>query len=488
MIGTTIPAEKERFDLVCVGTGFATAFFLIGYLRNAPASSRVLVLERGRRNPHAWQIAHRANSDVDWKDTFVRRGDPAKDWRFNIGFGGGSSCWFGNVPRMMPSDFRLHSQHGVGIDWPVSYEDLEPYYLDAERLLHVSGPSEDSPMPRSGDYPQPPHRFSDPDVLLKRAWPDHHFAVPTARARVATANRSACCANGVCSLCPVDAKLTIENELLAPNEDPRVNVLLEADVMSVETRGGLAEGVRYRHGGCERTVDAELVALGANALFNPHIMLRSGIEHPRLGRRLHEIASIRAEIFLDGVDNFGGSTVVTGHNYALYDSPRRSEHAAVLIETWNVGTLRAEYGKWRGVLPVVILAEDLPQDRNRVEVSPEDADRPIAVFEARSEYALRGLEAAKRLLPEVMASLPVERIEYRDELTLAGSQIQGTVMMGNDPATSIVDSHLVHHGLRNLLVLGSSAFPTGPGANPTLTLCALSLRAADYLLANPRMA
>jgi choline dehydrogenase-like flavoprotein len=68
------------------------------------------------------------------------------------------------------------------------------------------------------------------------------------------------------------------------------------------------------------------------------------------------------------------------------------------------------------------------------------------------------------------------------ELGTTAAHIQGTVVMGNDPATSVVDRHLLHHQYRNLLVLGSSAYPSASPAYPSLTISALSLWAADHLL------
>ena len=478
----TSPPDDSHFDLICVGSGFANTFFLVDYLRRAGPQARVLVLERGRHNSHDWQLENRRNSNIDWKDTYIRQGDPGKDWRFTIGFGGGSNCWFGQTPRMMPSDFRMKSLYGVGEDWPVSYDDLEPFYQEAEEIMMISGPSDDSPVRRSKPYPQPPHRFHGADRLLKQAYPDHHFAMPTVRARVETKNRPPCCSNGVCHLCPVDAKFTIQNEMMGLFEDPRVVLLMEAEVLAVETRGDVAAGVRYRFQGREYLAEGDLVVLGANALFNPFILLRSDIRHPRLGRRLSEAASLWGEVFLNGVDCFDGSTVTTGLNYAAYEGPHRRERGAFTIETWNHGPLRVAYGKWRSVLHIYITIEDLPLEQNRVELSSEDPSRPVAIFEGHSPYLHRGVEAVKTEVSRIMAPLPVEKVVFRDELGRNGGHIQGTAMMGDDPETSVVDRHLIHHRLRNLLVLGASAFPTGPCANPTLTLCALSLWSARHVM------
>lgn len=475
---------RNGYDVAVAGTGFASSFFLLRYLEHAPADARVLVLERGRRNSHDWQIKHRTNSDIDPHRAFQPGGDPHKTWNFVIGFGGGSNCWWGNSPRMLPADFELKSRCGVGDDWPLSYDELASHYRQAEEIMAVAGPDDAWPFPRDGAYPQPPHRFNGPERLLKQAYPNAFFANPAARPRIPTATRPSCCASGVCNLCPVDAKFTVANTLMHVYDDPRVTLVLDAEVLAVETAGGTASGVVYRHGGAEQAARADLVVLGANALFNAVILLRSNLPHKLLGRRLHEQVGLLAEVFLDGVDSFQGSTSVTGHGYMLYDDDaRRREKAACLIETWNIGLLRTEHGRWRQVLPLRLVFEDLPQERNRVELNPDDPARPLAIFEGYSDYLLRAVRDVHGDLERVLAPLPIERIVVEPEVEPSESHIQGTTVMGSDPASSVVDRHCLHHDVRNLLVLGSSVFPTCAPANPTLTICALSLRAADHLMA-----
>src|SRR3546814_12870491 len=108
-----------------------------------------------------------------------------------------------------------------------------------------------------------------------------------------------------------------------------------SSVCSAElTARGRADGIVCLHDGAERTVRADLVVLGANAIFNPAILLRSGLSHPLLGRRLHEQVGVVAEVHLDGVDSFQGSSSVTGHGYMLYaDDARRRETAACLLQS-----------------------------------------------------------------------------------------------------------------------------------------------------------
>ncbi len=476
--------STERYDLVLVGSSFASMFFLSRWLQHpGHRDARVLVLEKGPRRDLDWQLAHRGRLEKDAEATFVNR-TPRKPWSQVIALGGASNAWFGCAPRMLPEDFQLRSRYGVGEDWPLGYDDLEPYYCLAEEMMAVAGPSDDTPFERSRPYPQPPHSMSLPDRLLKKAYPDRFFVQPVARPTRPTANRPACCAAGVCNLCPVDAKFTILNEMSDLLEDPRVTLRLEAAVQAVDVEGGTATGVRWLdRDGREHVARADLVGLGANPIWNPHILLRSGLDGPRVGRRLHEQVSVTADIYLGGVDNFQGTTATTGHGYMLYQGAHRARWGAVMLETWNVPVLRMERGKWRQRMIIKCVVEDLPGEDTRVTVNRDDPTKAEVTFAGHSAYALRAIEWVRQVLPGVLAkAFPVDRVDVSRAINASEGHMMGSTMMGNDPEKSVVDRDCVHHRVRNLLVLGASVFPTGSPANPTPTLCALSLRAADRVL------
>jgi choline dehydrogenase-like flavoprotein len=351
----------------------------------------------------------------------------------------------------------------------------------------VSGPA-DSPMPRSRGVPLVPHRFSDPDVLLKKRFPDGWYQMSTARASVATGQRGICCASGICGLCPVDAKFTIQNGLAGIYQDPRVTLQLRCEVQTVETAAGVATAVNYRRADAEHRDSADLIVLGASALFNPHILLRSGFTHPLIGRRLHEQMPVYATLDVKGVKCYNGSTVLTGLGYLFYEGEHRREHAACMLETWSSpfayraeDALRLERGRWNERYMVGFLFDDIPSDENRVTVSPHNPSVARVRFEDYSDYAKRAADRIPQMLDKLAEALPIERL-VNTSLGTTAAHIQGTVVMGDDPASSVVDRYLVHHEYRNLLILGSSAYPTASPAYPTLTISALSLWAADHLL------
>lgn len=468
--------SSADYDLVMVGSSFASAFFLQEVLRHAPAGFRVLVLEKGRRFAHFehLQPATRAGSAGGFEDV----GRVKKPWVVHRTFGGNSHYWWACTPRLLPEDFEMRSRYGVGVDWPLTYDDLEPFYVEVERTMSVAGAPLDL-LPRSEPFPQDPHVFNDPDRLLAARYPDLYTVQPCARARRRTAGRRACCAVGTCGSCPRDAKFTVENELRAVFDDPRVTLKLQAEALQVEWGGAVATGVRYlSHGddAGETLARADFVALGANAIFNPAILLRSGLDSAWTGAGLNEQRARSVRILLDGVRNFQGSTSITGHGYMCYPRPERSRRASALIEHSNKIRLRPDRGRHREVMSLKFIYEDLPQLSNRVVVAGDGAVQ--VVYGGESEYCRRGKAALEEDLEPLLAALPVESVELDPGRASTESHILGTTRMSRVPDEGVVDADLLHHRVRNLAVLGSGAFPTSSPSNPTLTLSALSVRSA----------
>ncbi|MDY6944242.1 MAG: GMC family oxidoreductase [Pseudomonadota bacterium] len=470
---------QEHFDVVVVGSGFGSLFFVEGYLNKRPAA-KILMLERGRFDSHAWQLEHGKNSSLPHTATF--RTDAAnKVWNFTVGVGGGTNCWYAQTPRFHPSDFRMHSKYGVAQDWPLDYDELEPYYVAAETKMSVAGsPEMGELLPRSAPFPQPPHKQTAVDAIMRKAQPQFHMPIATARASIATASRPPCCASARCNLCPVDAKFTFENGFANLREMPNVEIRTECEVTQLDQAGGVVRAAVYRKGGAEHRVTGDLFVLGANAIHSPAILLRSGIDHPLTGVGIHEQVGYSLEVLLDGVDNLDGGTITTALNYSLYDGAFRKDYGGALIyfdNRWPHG-LRKEYGRWRQLAPLVVVIEDLPQDSNRVVL---DADGMPKVLHADvSEYAKRGVQQSLQNIQAVLQPLPVERIDFKG-MRDTESHIQGSLRMGAERASSVIDAKQVHHDVRNLVVVGSSVFPSGPNSNPSLSVAALSLRSAALL-------
>lgn len=471
-----------NFDLVVAGSGFASVFFVKKALETGKINS-ALILERGRFHDWEWQASQRLNSlpDDHYAELMTTSGRPGKEWVFNVGVGGGSNCWWANPMRFHPDDFRVNTLYGVGADWPIGYDDLERHYSEAEAIMEVSGDDDSAVLfPRSRPYPQRRHRFSRFARLLKDRYPQDFFAMPQARARDATEFRNPCCSNSVCTQCPMNAKFTIVNDMPAFFQDTRIELRTDSEVVAVLTEGGRATGFQVKpRDGDPYEVTGETVVLAANGIFNPFLLKKSGINDGPVGRGLNEQAGVYVTVDLDNVQDGDGSAHVTGVGYTEIHGDFRREASGGFFETQNLPQLRAEKGKWGSRVKMAFLLEDFRDDRNYVDISADDPNKPNAHFEGFSDYTHRGIDRIVERIPKILADLPVEDIEIKTRQGIGHAHIQGTAVMGDDPSTSVVDAGLVHHRLRNLLVLGSSAFPTGGWANPTLTLNALSLRAAE---------
>ena len=472
---------NEKYDLVLVGSSFASTFFLKQYLEKAPRNASVLILERGYLFPHTDRLRSQrgeqpniTNLNEENTETFINATNN-KRWEFLTGFGGSSNCWHGCTPRFLSSDFKMKTLYGVAEDWPIQYSDLEPYYNKTEEIMSISGAS-GTPFPRNKPYPQPPHIFSTVDRILKKKYGDLYINPPTARARVAGNGRGACCASAVCSICPVNAKFTIENGMSDVFSDQRVQIIYGAQVHTLDLSSDMVNKIEYTMSGQDYSVSAEVYALGANAIFNAHILLNSGDSNLYVGKGIGEQISLEARVDLHNLECVGGSTKVNANGYMLYDGPHRKDFAACLMEANNTPYIRFEKGKWRHQARFRMIFENLPED-NYVSLSP-DRMKPEVHFKGITEYALKGIENMKKTLPEILSCLPVEKIEYSN-LHHTESHILGSTRMSNSKENGVVDSNLIHHQYRNLFVLGSGTFTTYTPSNPTLTLSALSLKAAD---------
>ncbi|MEX2335734.1 MAG: GMC oxidoreductase [Fulvivirga sp.] len=473
---------SDNYDLIVAGTSFASSFFLKHYLEQSGSNKKVLILERGKFYPHSDRLAEKrgkiALKIAETKKSYTSDSD--KKWVFDPNFGGSSNCWTGCTPRFMPNDFKIKSLYGIGKDWPISYEDLEEYYTEVEETMAISGPDQ-TPFPKTSPYPLPAHQLSTVDKLLHARYGNRYISQPTARASRAINNRGACCSSAVCNLCPVNAKFTIENGLGPIYKDPRVTLKYDAQVIGLDTNQNIARSVSYTEEGKTKTAFGETFVLGTNAIFNAHILLNSGDRNPNTGTGICEQVGVFARLYYDGLDNVGGGSVITANGYMMYDGAHRKDHAACLIESFNTPFVRNEAGKWRQLSIFKFIFEDLPQQENRIALTGDERT-PKIIYNTHSDYAKKGIDKLPENINKNFGFLPVEKIEIDSYSQKTEFHICSTTKMGSNPKDSVIDKNMVHHQYRNVIVLGSGAYPSITPANPTLTLSALSLRAAKMYL------
>jgi choline dehydrogenase-like flavoprotein len=470
------PTNKS-FDLIIVGTGFASTFYLTGCLKWPNPPKNILVLERGEFIPHSTRLKTGGKPDKTHFKQFINV-NPKKPWVFNSSFGGGSNCWWGSTPRILPDDFKMKTNFGVGEDWPISYDDLEPFYSEAEAIMQIAG-SKDMPYPMSKEYPLPAHQFSEPDELLKKAYPDKFYHLPTARA-TGGGKRPSCCGNSVCFLCPINSKFTIENGLIETYKNSRVTTLYGHEVIGLEHNGPIVtKAICLNQKGKEVKFSADRFVLGAHALFNPYILLKSGINLPQTGVGICEQVGIAATLELDGIEKKRGITTTTGFGINDLYGSHRKHRAGFMYNTVNTPmAISLTPNKPFSELQVIVAIEDFRQASNRVVYDPKE-DKPILQYKTHSPEAQKTLDVMQDELEKIFSVLPLKSIKIKG-MRESESHIQCSTPMGTTSENSVVDAKCIHHTKRNLIVLGSGNFPTASPPNPTITISALSLYAASH--------
>ncbi|HEY8547709.1 MAG TPA: GMC family oxidoreductase, partial [Acidimicrobiales bacterium] len=449
--------------------------------------------------------------------------------------GGSTWHWLGNAPRLLPSDFRLRSTYGVGVDWPISYDDLEPWYAEAERELGVAGDADewDGVLGawRSTPFPMPPIWTSHGDEVVAATLDGHvvdgvalHVRrSPQARNSTPYQGRPPCAGNSSCvPICPIGAKYDATVHLDRARWLPRPAEVRTRCVVTrlVPDAEGRIVGVRYdrwTEDGRRRTtheIAPQLVVVAAHAIETPLLLLASGLcPQGPVGRHLMDHPQgFGAAILPRPVFPFRGPPVVVGID-ELRDGPARAGRAAFRISVGNDGWGRLEPPETtvrRHIFDDGLLGPDLraavnhrvtrmlrmsystemlPDPDNRVELAGHDDKgnpRPRLHFRV-PDYNHRAFAHATDLLRRLFARLGATETAYSfpDTPYFGAGHIMGTCRMGTGARTSVVDPLGRAHEHPNLYLVGAALFPTIGTANPTLTAAALALRTAGAIADAP---
>jgi choline dehydrogenase-like flavoprotein len=424
--------------------------------------------------------------------------------------GGCTNIFFGNVPRMHPSHFERDAFGGASRRWPLSYSDLEPYYLQAEERLGVSGNSEQTPFPGRFKYPLPPHRLSPSDRACATIFgPGSVTQVPTVRPSRPIGTRPKCCSTNHCHLCPIDSKGTALNTVYPSIKD---RVELQTGWLAAELHGASgrvtsatcvdATGERHR-------IHARQFVVACNGVDSGLLLQRSRDVPalPSLGRHFMDHPVFELAVYGTGLDTRPGygDSAQTGMLLSFFDKVADDLPVSVLGEikasalslnrgemTRDVvvrdllqrsierrgrdgGTLREHFAsEWRSTLVIWFAVETQPLAEHTVSLERvAESGQPIPRIV--HTYPRYFSDCIARTIAAVKARLP--RADVKHLSTFCGSyHWLGATRMSRSPADGCVDARL-----ENLYVLSTSTFPGGSSANPTLTLAALTLRLADHL-------
>jgi len=474
--------------------------------------------------------------NLDGEPYTVAPGSKFSWWRARM-VGGRTNHWGRISLRFGPADFRHKSVDGLGDDWPISYDDVAPYYDQVDRLVGVFGSTEGLPNEPDGIF-LPPPKPRCYELLVKDAADRLHITCIPSRLSILTRplnGRAACHYCGQCNRgCAVNANFSSTNVLIAPAlATGRLTLVTHAMAREVTVdKNGKATGVSYidKRTGADQHVRARVVVVAASACETSRLLLNS-----------------RSSRFPDGLGNAGGKvgkylTDTTGTDVSGY-IPRMEDHVphnhdgvggmhvympwwidnktldfprGYHIEVWG-GTsvpmngllsgieaypggggygkkLKADYRKYYGAyVGFSGRGEMIPNEESYCELDPGTVDQwgiPVLRFHwqwSDHEYhQCKHMQETFRSLVDALGGTVFDPMPTKEQgygLSTGGSIIHelGGARMGDDPQSSVVDAHCQVHGVPNVFVADGAPFVSQADKNPTWTILALSLRTSEYV-------
>ncbi len=504
----------DAVDAVVIGTGAGGAPLLA---RLAAAGLRVVALEAGRRWNPARDFAtdEVAQGGLFWKDERLSAGaDPLAFGNNNSGIGvGGSTLHFtAYTPRVQADDLRLRTEFGVGEDWPLAYDDLEPYYDEVEQTIGVSGPAQYPwGRPRKRPYPLQPlpqnraARLMDAAcrTLGIRTSPAPNAALSAPYFREGIGQRGACTNRGFCQAgCNNGAKSSMDVTYLPLAEHYGAEVRPNCYVTGFERDAqGRMTGVVYQEGGKTFRQQCQAVFLCAGAVETPRLLLLHGLANSsgQVGRNFMAHTGIQVWGRFEGVtDPWKGipGALISEETHRPADADFAGgyllQSIGVMPVTY-VSQLARGRGLWGPALlehmrgythtaGINILGDCLPYEHNFLELSDETDVRglpkPRIHFTAGANEQ-RMTAHGERIMRRIWETAGAQDIWSFNRY----AHTIGTCRMGTDPDRSVVDADGRSHDIPNLYIADNSTFPSALSVNPALTIMALSLRTADRFLA-----
>ena len=509
--------DTDEVDYVIVGCGSAGGVLL---QRLSRAGFRVVALEAGPfwNTERDWVSDEAGSHKLYWEDLRITGGtDPLAFGANNSGkgVGGGSVHWAAFTPRFHPSDFEVYTRDGLGADWPIDYETLQPYYEQLELEMPVAGPAR-FPWGHPHGYPYGPHPMGGVGNALIKGCSALGIPVsiggPVAILSGSRANRPHCIYRGYCIQgCKVGAKastlITHVPDAIANGGEVREYSMAYRIELG---KDGRVTGVHYfDRDGASWFQRAKAVIVAGYAIETPRLLLNSacrGHENglanssDTVGRYLMaQAGNVVLGRFDDPVRMYKAPPAHALTEEFYETDPRNDFARGFAIQTvgplpiafgkqmvsakhaWGWGLRREmmDYNHWASF---GLLGEILPWPDNRVTLS-EERDQfgirvPYISFNLHdNDHKL--IKAAKDKTMEVMRAAGATEVVQEARY----AHLVGAARMGSDPRTSVVDKFGRTHDVSNLFVCDGSILPTQGSANPGLTIQSLAARTADYLIA-----
>jgi choline dehydrogenase-like flavoprotein len=512
-------ASEPEADLCILGTGVAGMLLA----ERARAGGRtVTMIERGTTMTFADRLRQKSHKDplpYNVSPLMSPHESPEREYEFSpvYNLGGSTNHFYGNMPRIHPAHFEGEAfGGGASRRWPLTYAEIEPYYVQAEQRLRVSGDSQRLPFRGRFDYPLPAHRLSPMDRGCEAIFgAENVMAIPTVRPSRAVDTRPACCGTNTCSLCPVDSKGTALNTVY-PSIREQVEIRSGLLATEIQCENGRVTGVlaRDRDGGL-RCLRARQFVVACNGIDSVLLLQRSPSvpQHASLGRYYMDHPDFDIVVYGSGVETKPGyaDTAQTGMVTAFFervaadlpvsllgeikpgilaggqgnrgrDALLRELMTRSLAGAAASGDLRTRLAReWHSVVYLRFLVETLPLASNTVSIRNIDSSGQ-AIPEVRLRYPDFMDACRDRVMDHIRKRLPRADIRHVGNETGVQHWL-GASRMAESARDGCVDGHLRYHDLENLFVLSASTYPSGSSANPTMTLAALALRLGDHLKA-----
>lgn len=550
-----VVSSELTADVIVIGSGAGGGFVATAL---AEAGVSVLVLERGRwfdykkdfpaRHPD-WETRgspFRTGSFFSDPTIDFHRGPPIVEEDFDIcsrhrlghlqkyknrgsfnyhrvlGVGGSTLHYQAEAHRFPAHAFNTKTRYGFGVDWPLSHDELTPYYAKAEEWLGVAGdPANPFKAPRD-DYPTPAHDLSTKSQWVRQACEKLGWSLlpnPLALPSRSYDGRSPCRHSGVCVKgCPFGAKSSVDLAVLPrAMKTGKLRVLDNTRVLQLETdASGRISGVICLHEGKKKRAVADRYVLSGGAIETPRLLLTSqggvhqggiGNQHDRVGRNLMEtifsVLTIEADRPLQAwkgqpidsrIWDFNTPGLQRDRNgFVLGVSSSLSAYTGPLSYALRVpgsgkshkDAVREKFGR---IVNLFGIAEHSPDENNRLRLSDKLDDQGIPKVIVSSDYRQRDRNTLRAMINSLItlaeATGPAKTMglfsTYDNPQT---THMAGTCMMGNDAEQSVVDANGKVHGVSNLYIADASILPgQGMGDSPSLTIQALALRIADKMV------
>ena len=527
--------ENPVADALIIGAGPTGA---VAAKRLAEAGMRVVVLEQGDWPDYSKARANHPDFELtagrDWSANPNRRQAPAdypiSDADSDIAavlynaVGGSTILYAAHWQRNLPSDFRVRTLDGVADDWPLSYEELAPYYEQVEDDFGVAGLAGDPAFPPGKGPPLPPPPLAPMGRRVAKAHNElgwHWWPGPNAIATRPYKSLNVCTQRATCMWgCVEGAKGSVDRTHWPQNISLGVRLVTGARVKRLEVNGrGLVTGAIYvDRDRQEHFQKADVTILGASGIGTPRLLLLSatsafpsGLANSSglVGKRLmmHPFGTV-VGLFEDDLGSTHGVWGQHLHSLEFYETdasrgfvrgakwglqPTGGPVSMTRAYPWGEENAIWGAGFHAGIRKRLghsamwgIIAEDLPDETNRVMLDPElkDSDGIPApkIIYRMSENSFRLLDFHLARAKESLEAAGAYETVIAPLIRETGWHLLGTCKMGTNPATSVVDAWGRTHDIPNLYIFDGSIWPTSSGMNPTATIAAMSLRCADHLV------